>query len=716
MIEIIIPHSDFETDIEAVKFVNYLKDHQEELSLQDSKLYYRYPLLKEFDENLRFPGFMIVSPLHGIIIFSKNEKSDRTFDDDQIFNLYEELDELFGFVLARLIKIPNLRKKRSRRELNVQIESVIYTPNLERDLPSLEDYDHKSIKSLNELNNLFNSLKTDRISEDKLKDIYSIIDGTRNMPRPVKRDVDLDENLKGAVLSRLDSQIATFDQQQRLAALTIIDGPQRIRGMAGSGKTIILAMKVALLHLENPDSKILYTFYTKSLYDQVKQLITRFYRMYDDNDPNWDNIHILHAWGGRSLPGVYYNSCIQNNVKPLALGEAKKRAILKDGDMSPFEYICNDLLEKTQGNLHRVYDYVMIDEGQDFPKTFYWLCRKLVKNDCLIWAYDELQNILDIELQETLDLFANTYGDEGFSLPDLQQKHPHQNNDIVLHKSYRNPAEVLVTAHAIGFGIYNDKPLQRLENKEHWEDLGYEVINGNCVTGEDTEIKRPLENSPSLISDYYSRDEIVKSYIATSFSDEVEWVCQGIIHDISEKLLPEDVMIICLDDRNVHEYFKNIEERLQSDEIYVNNILNSYSGDIFHVKGKVTFTTVYRAKGNEAASVYIIGADSLKNDRLNIVARNKLFTSMTRAKAWLRLSGTGEEFKYLIEEISKAKAEFPVMKFVYPGIEEIKTLRRELAIESEKMNRNREAMLRTLSDLGMNIEEAIKMLQDNSKK
>lgn len=43
-------------------------------------------------------------------------------------------------------------------------------------------------------------------------------------------------------------------------------------------------------------------------------------------------------------------------------------------------------------------------------------------------------------------------------------------------------------------------------------------------------------------------------------------------------------------------------------------------------------------------------------------------------------------------------------------------LRRELAIESEKMNRKREAMLRTLSDLGMNIEEAIKMLQDDSKK
>ncbi|QZY88559.1 DEAD/DEAH box helicase [Exiguobacterium acetylicum] len=716
MIEIIIPHSDFEADIEAVKFVDYLKNHQEELSLQNSKLYYRYPLLKEFDENLRFPGFMLVSPLHGIIIFSKDNQSNRTFDEEKIFGLYEDLDELFGFILARLIKIPNLRKKRSRRDLNVQIESVIYTPNYTGDLPNIEDYDHKSVKELGELTALLNSLKTDEISEDKLKDIYSIIDGTRNMPRPTKRDVNPSENLKGAILSKLDSQIATFDQQQRLAALTITDGPQRIRGMAGSGKTIILAMKVALLHIKNPNAKILYTFYTKSLYDQVKQLITRFYRMYDDTDPNWDNIHILHAWGGKSLPGVYYNSCIQNNVKPLTLAEAKKQSYLQGKSENAFEFICDDLLLKTEGNLHRIYDYVMMDEGQDFPKTFYWLCRKLVKNDCLIWAYDELQNILDIELQETLDLFANPYGDEGFSLPDLQQHHPHQNNDIVLHKSYRNPAEILVTAHALGFGIYNDKPIQRLENKDHWEDLGYEVIKGNCISGEETEIKRPLENSPSIISEEYDKDEIVRVHVANNFSSEVEWVCNGILNDIQQKLLPEDIMVICLDDRNIRDYFDSIEDTLSSHNIFVNNVLSSYSGDVFHIKNKVTLTTVYRAKGNEAASVYIIGADSLKNGRLNIVSRNKLFTSMTRAKAWLSVSGTGTEFSYIVEEISTAKSNFPSMNFIYPGIEEIKTLRRELAKENEEMNRKREAMLRTLSELGMNTEEAIKMLQDDNKK
>ena len=45
-------------------------------------------------------------------------------------------------------------------------------------------------------------------------------------------------------------------------------------------------------------------------------------------------------------------------------------------------------------------------------------------------------------------------------------------NDIVLPKCYRNPKEILVTAHAIGFGIYNDILLQSLENNSHWNDYG----------------------------------------------------------------------------------------------------------------------------------------------------------------------------------------------------------------------------------------------------
>ncbi len=84
--------------------------------------------------------------------------------------------------------------------------------------------------------------------------------------------------------------------------MAVLDGPQRVRGLAGSGKTVVLAMKAALTHLRYPDAIILYTFYTKNLYQHIQRLITRFYRQFDDRDPNWSNLRIMHAWGGGSNP------------------------------------------------------------------------------------------------------------------------------------------------------------------------------------------------------------------------------------------------------------------------------------------------------------------------------------------------------------------------------------------------------------------------------
>lgn len=60
------------------------------------------------------------------------------------------------------------------------------------------------------------------------------------------------------------------------AALEISDNVQRIRGLAGSGKTIVLALKAAYLHVSNPEFKIAITFNIRSLKQQFEELITKF--------------------------------------------------------------------------------------------------------------------------------------------------------------------------------------------------------------------------------------------------------------------------------------------------------------------------------------------------------------------------------------------------------------------------------------------------------
>src|SRR5207244_4454545 len=115
------------------------------------------------------------------------------------------------------------------------------------------------------------------------------------------------------------------DQRQKHGSMIELDGLQRIRGLAGSGKTVVLAMKAALTHLRDPEARILYTFSTKSLYQHIQRLVTRFYRQYDDRDPDWTRLKIMHAWGGRNTPGVYYDACVASGVEPMRYTEAITR-------------------------------------------------------------------------------------------------------------------------------------------------------------------------------------------------------------------------------------------------------------------------------------------------------------------------------------------------------------------------------------------------------
>lgn len=692
----------FTEDELAQRFINEIEAQQNELSFEDAILYYEFPMYRSIDERPDYTSFMIISPQHGIIMIQCDDRSFRSLNETEIEKLYNDLSQMYSTVFANLIKIPALR--RNRNQLKFDIYTLLYLPNYEREFENGEEEEIYVATRFADLTNYLKDKTNESIDSGIINEITSIIEGTKAIPKPKNRNIpEESKNKKGGLLEQLEKEIATFDRKQKMAALTIIDGPQRIRGLAGSGKTIVLAMKAALLHLRNPEAKILYTFYTKSLYDHIKRLITRFYRMYEDYDPNWDNINIRHAWGGQTIQGVYYDTCRSNGVTPISFGEAKQFSV------DPFDYVCRDLLDKTGGNLKKVYDYVLLDEGQDFEPSFYWICRKIVKNDRIVWAYDELQNIMDVEMQETMKLFANPYGDEGIDLAALQERYPRQSNDIVLHKCYRNPREILLLAHAIGFGIYNDVVLQKLENTDHWEDIGYEMLKGNCKEGEHTVITRPRENSPLSISDQLKPDEIIYTYAGKSMVDEIEWVCNAIENDIkNQNLLPEDILVICIDNKFARKYFSAISENLRRKEIFSNNLFDSYLGDDFIVEGSVTLSTVYKAKGNEAAAVYLVGADTFFLKKNDIVERNKLFTAFTRAKAWLTVTGANDENTEMIfKEMREAISKFPNLDFIYPG--NVKTLRRELAEASEKENKVLKGMQELFDKMGLSAEEAIEL-------
>ena len=107
------------------------------------------------------------------------------------------------------------------------------------------------------------------LTADEYDLMISCIDNTTKMVTKKLRPSivnDGAELTKGAILDWIQQKETCFDLEQRKVAMVSIDSPQRIRGLAGSGKTILLTMKAALYHLSNPEAEILYTYYTKDLY------------------------------------------------------------------------------------------------------------------------------------------------------------------------------------------------------------------------------------------------------------------------------------------------------------------------------------------------------------------------------------------------------------------------------------------------------------------
>jgi superfamily I DNA and RNA helicase len=673
-------------DHAARSLIKHLEDLEEILSIRDGIIYYDFPLFRDENNRLYRPNLILASRNYGLVLFAiSNDVSEA----DVV------LSQIDSVVYAKLLKSPFLRK--GKREIIIPILSIIYTT---------QELDHKDNKIESDVASTFVNLKellsTNKsalLADKQWKELISLIEGGKGITRPKERDLSgLSPTSKGTIIAKIEEEIVTFDKDQRLAAITMVDGPQRIRGLAGSGKTIVLAMKAAHIHLRNRNSYILFTFWTRSLYELVKELITRFYRQFDDRDPDWTKLHVLHAWGGKQLEGVYYNACVDNGRIPLTLKQ------VPISEINSFGYVCKHLIENA--DIKPKYDYVLIDEGQDFPTTFYRLCFHLTKGGNydrnVIWAYDELQTILETDIQNVTETFGRDK--KGASIMDLERAGKNLSagllpHDIVLHTCYRNPPEILVIAHALGFGIYSEEEMvQMLENKEHWEDLGYIVEKGNCVPGEPTVILRPKEHSPLSLTKYVKREEIIQWEVADDFADEIDWICMEIKQFIKEGLRPEDILVVSLDDRNARSYFKNIAKRLAENNIAINNVLDqAYVEPQFFIENHVTLSTVYRAKGNEAAVVFGIGLEAIYPLRNTRKGRNRLFTLITRSKAWLRISGIGIGASFFVKEMEVALKNFPYMKFKYPNRKDIELIQRDLSERSAKIMEMQQMIL----DLGL---------------
>lgn len=229
-------------------------------------------------------------------------------------------------------------------------------------------------------------------------------------------------------------------------------------------------------------------------------------------------------------------------------------------------------------------------------------------------------------------------------------------------------------------------------------------------------ITRPKENSPNRIEAIYKGDqELVVARVFEKRQEELEWIATSISNDIKQEgVAAEQIVVISLDSRRAKEYMAALQLRLLDEDITsaIPGLVDSSAA--FAEPGRVTLSTVHRAKGNEAPIIYILSFDSLYDYVDELTNRNRAFTSISRSKAWVRITGTGSSMKSARREINRILEDVPNFVFRFPDMD---TIRRRLDT-AEDSRRRREA--KVVADLARGLAnvdpEALKTLDPRIRK
>ncbi|MCK4814676.1 DEAD/DEAH box helicase, partial [bacterium] len=252
---------------------------------------------------------------------------------------------------------------------------------------------------------------------------------------------------------------------------------------------------------------------------------------------------------------------------------------------------------------------------------------------------------------------------------------------------YRNTPWALTLAHALGFGIYRQEGLvQHFDDNSLWSEIGYEIIAGKFQDNCEVTLRRETTSYPEYFNKYLSPSDAVSMNCFSNFDDEVSWIAEQVKLNLTkDELDHEDILIILPDSWTAKSKAKKIMEALKTRELDSHLSGVSSSVDKVFVPNSIAIANIHRAKGNEAPMVYVANCDYCTSGIELIKLRNSLFTAITRSRAWVRLTGAGEEMQRLELEYNKLKNNFQ-LKFILPNEQErkrVRTIHRDRT-ESEK--------------------------------
>lgn len=494
------------------------------------------------------------------------------------------------------------------------------------------------------------------------------------------------------VINVVRQQLYEMDLQQTNIGLQIPPGPQRIRGIAGSGKTVLLCQKAVNMYLNHPDWDIGLVFFTRSLYDQIIDTIDKWMLHFTNGDIGYKNnrtvqskLKVLHAWGAKDRDGFHRLVCNKHQMPPMTV---------KDTDFNqPNEGLADisryllETLDKKQQDIQANFDAILIDEGQDLvvdpqelkyqdKQSIYWLAYQSLR-PCdpenpaqrrLIWAYDEAQRLASDTIPSAPEIFGKN--DKVFQRFVVGNHKGGIKKSEIMKRCYRTPEPILIAAHALGMGfLRTGGMLSGITKKEEWEGIGYEVDGDFRKKDSLITIHRPPVNSPNPIPQLWEGN-IIDFNLYNSRTEELQVLAQNIKYNLEvDGLQPSrQILVVVLGDN-----FEAINFECEVANFLMESGINIFipsatrlnqlqpkwpenDPDSFWYEGGVTVSRIPRAKGNESDMVYVVGLDLVASNENNVNLRNQLFVGMTRARGWVSLSGINGNYAMYneIKEVLKS--------------------------------------------------------------
>lgn len=392
-----------------------------------------------------------------------------------------------------------------------------------------------------------------------------------------------------------------LDLPQEIIVRSIGEGHRLLKGIAGSGKTLVMIYRAKLLARENPNWKILLLCFNVTLANFLRQM----YNHINIEVENENNIEILHFSEWLRVAALKHN-----------IGKEKNQDFSNNIDYltkNRTEFILNYSSEV----LYK-YDAILIDEAQDLEDSWIKAILRFLntKSNNLILCIDEAQNIYKRK-HSWKEIGINVWG---------------RGKSKRLKTNYRNTRQIT----QLGFYLYKED-IPEIYSEDNNDSKNFEMLKRDCDYPELKIFNTQLKKSRSK-----------------EINEIIDWINK--IH-AEKKVNFRDILIQYPKKNHLHKLLNQLDDKNIPYDWITEDRKSKMNFDL--TEDSIKISTIHSSKGMDFHASAIIFLDEIEGFNSTDKITSISYVAITRARDYLLITGNQcEILKRLEIALEKVKEKY----------------------------------------------------------